>query len=74
MILYLVFPENKTSCSGLLGYGLKSIFQLKAQLAQLQIIIENICTFILSLTIAKREVSSANSFALNFNSPGKPLM
>ena len=70
-----LFLENETSCPDLLGFGLKNIFQLKAHLEINSR--SSLITFVLSFlssTVAKRDVSSANSFALDFNSPGKSLM
>ena len=66
------FLENKTPCAGLRGSGLKSIFQLKALLEINYRSSLRIFAFSsLSLTIAKTDVSSPNSFALDFTSPGK---
>ena len=69
------FLENKTSYAALLESGLKSIFQLKAHLEiNCRSSLRIFALSSLSLTIAKRDVSSANGFALDFNSPGKSLI
>ena len=60
----LFFLENSTSSASLLGSGLKRIFHVWAQ----QVIVEDIINFIWILTIVKREVTSAKSFTLGFNS------
>ena len=54
------FLENKTSCTGLLGYGLKNIFQLKAHLEIKCRSSLRISAFsFLSLATAKRDLSWA---------------
>ena len=74
-LVLFFFLENTTSCAGLLGSGSKSIFQLQAHL---EISDKSLLSILalsdLSLTIVKRDVSSAKSFALDFNSFGKSLM
>ena len=72
-ILFLL--ENKTSCAGWLGSGLKSIFQSKAHLEiNCRSSLRISALLFLCVTIAKRDVPSANSFALDFNSFGKSFM
>ena len=69
------FLENKTSFASLLGSVLKIIFHLKSHFeikCRSSMII--FALSFLSLTIAKRDVSSANSFALDFNLWGNSFM
>ena len=69
------FLENKTSCPGLLGSELKSNFQLKVHLEiNFRSSLRIFALSFSSLTIENRDVSSANSFSLDFNSPGNSLM
>ena len=69
------FLENKTSCPGLLGSELKSNFQLKAHLEiNFRSSLRIFALSFSSVTIENRDVSSANSFSFDFNSPGNSLM
>ena len=61
--------------AGLLGSGLKSIFQLKADFEiNIRSLLRVLTLSFLSLTIVKRDVSSAKSFTFDFNSMDKSLM
>ena len=69
------FLENNTSEAVLLVSGLISIFQLKAHLEMKdRSKLRTPALSCLSLTILNREVSSAKSFALDFNPFGKLLI
>ena len=69
------FLENNTSWEGLLGSGLKSIFQIKAHFEiNIRSLWRVLALSFLSLTNVKRDVSSAKSFRVDFNSLGNSLM
>ena len=74
-VFVFFFLKNKTSCPGLLGSGLKSNFQLKVYLEiNCRSLLRIFVLSFLFLIIAKRDVSSANSFALDFNWWGESFM
>ena len=72
---FFFFFENNTPWASLLGSGLKSIFQLKAhfEINERSLFRVMVLSF-LSPTIVKRDVLSAKSLGLVFNSLGKSLM
>ena len=70
-----LFLENQIACASLVGYGWKRVFQLKFHLEiNCRSSSRKFALSFLSLTRVKRNVSSTNIFALDFNSPGKSLM
>ena len=69
------FLENITSSAGFVGSVLKSIFQLKAHVEiNKRSLLSILALSFISLTIVKKDVSSANNFTLDFNLFGKSLM
>ena len=59
---WVFFLENSTSCAGLVGSGLKSIFQVKTHFEiNERSLLSTLALSFSSLTIAKKDVSSGKS-------------